>query len=355
MPFKPHELRLVNLALAALSSARSVGRGWTRLILTLAALGLLACVLPGPLTTMAVFAGRRSAVVAGSGAAAVGESAMLLMVATLVWLLLIWGLAVAAAAGAASLPGTLGSVGRGLLTRIAPAVLRNVLLTAVGASMVAGLTGCATGSQPDPTSNGSAAGITVQYPNGGAVEGSALPFRSPGTFLAEADSSGNSTPTGGRLDIDWPAVPSAGSKPVQPGAPAAPGAPGRQNPGTPTGPTASQPASKVALDWPGSEPGSRSDQPIGSKPSRIVLDWPGISTSDQPSGREVVVLRGDSLWSIAGRNLPAAATAEDKDKAWRAWYLANAAVIGSDPNLILPGQILLPPTPTPISETDTES
>lgn len=333
MPFKPHELRPEQLGGAPPGSAGGVGRGWLHLTLALAALGLLACVLPGPLTTMAVFAGRRSAVVAGSGPAAVGDSAMLLMAATLVWLLLIWGLVVAAAAGTASVPGRIGSVGRGVLTRVAPAVLRNLLLTAVGASMVAGLTGCATGSQPDSPSTGPAVGVTAQHLNGGAVEGSALSFRPPGTFLAEADGSGDSAPVRGRLDIDWPATSSAGAKPVPPAAPVPP------------------PALKVGLDWPGSESVARGDQPTGSKAGRLDLDWPVISSPDQRSGREVVVLRGDSLWSIAGRTLPAGATAAEKDKAWRAWYSANAAVIGSDPDLILPGQILLPPT----SGTDTES
>lgn len=59
------------------------------------------------------------------------------------------------------------------------------------------------------------------------------------------------------------------------------------------------------------------------------------------------VVTGDCLWTIAAHRLPPTATAADIDRAWRAIYDANRAVIGSDPNLIRPGQILeLPPLPT---------
>jgi nucleoid-associated protein YgaU len=51
---------------------------------------------------------------------------------------------------------------------------------------------------------------------------------------------------------------------------------------------------------------------------------------------------GDSLWVIAARHLPADATDSDIDTTWRAWYSANAEVIGANPDLIIPGQHLLP-------------
>ena len=60
----------------------------------------------------------------------------------------------------------------------------------------------------------------------------------------------------------------------------------------------------------------------------------------------VVVVRGDCLWTIAAHHLPSSASDADIDGAWRLWYAANRAVIGDDPNLILPGQQLRPPITT---------
>jgi nucleoid-associated protein YgaU len=53
---------------------------------------------------------------------------------------------------------------------------------------------------------------------------------------------------------------------------------------------------------------------------------------------------GDSLWAIAALHLPAGASPTQIDAAWRQWYAANQSEIGSDPNLILPGQQLTAPT-----------
>jgi nucleoid-associated protein YgaU len=66
-----------------------------------------------------------------------------------------------------------------------------------------------------------------------------------------------------------------------------------------------------------------------------------------PAPLTYTVVPGDCLWTIAAHRLPATATAAEVDRAWRAIYDANRAVIGSDPNLIRPGQVLeLPPLPT---------
>ena len=60
----------------------------------------------------------------------------------------------------------------------------------------------------------------------------------------------------------------------------------------------------------------------------------------------VVVHRGDTLWSIAARHLDPTATAADIDAECHRWFAANRDVIGQDPDLILPGQLLSPP-PSP--------
>ncbi|MFD1507378.1 LysM peptidoglycan-binding domain-containing protein [Georgenia yuyongxinii] len=60
-----------------------------------------------------------------------------------------------------------------------------------------------------------------------------------------------------------------------------------------------------------------------------------------------VVRAGDSLWSITASHLPDGATAAEIAVAWPRWYEANREVVGSDPDLIRPGQQLR----APIEET----
>lgn len=74
-------------------------------------------------------------------------------------------------------------------------------------------------------------------------------------------------------------------------------------------------------------------------------DTPGAAAPPErhPADRvEVVVTAGDSLWSIARAHL---SDPSDADVAahWPQWYAANRAVVGADPDLIHPGQILLAP------------
>lgn len=58
---------------------------------------------------------------------------------------------------------------------------------------------------------------------------------------------------------------------------------------------------------------------------------------------EVVVVRGDTLWGIAATHLGAGASNADIAREWPRWYATNRHVIGADPDLIYPGQILTPP------------
>lgn len=70
----------------------------------------------------------------------------------------------------------------------------------------------------------------------------------------------------------------------------------------------------------------------------------GTSTTDSPvDPTAITVAPGDTLWSIAKAALPAESTDQEIDTAWRAWYSTNQAVIGDNPDLIAPGQQLLPP------------
>ena len=71
-------------------------------------------------------------------------------------------------------------------------------------------------------------------------------------------------------------------------------------------------------------------------------------TPAEPTARPdtVVVAPGDTLWRIAQRALPPDAGAADIASTWPAWYATNAALIGDDPDLLQPGQVLHAPTTT---------
>src|SRR5205814_610323 len=57
-------------------------------------------------------------------------------------------------------------------------------------------------------------------------------------------------------------------------------------------------------------------------------------------------LAGDRLWSRSDHALGPAARSDAVARAWPRWWTANRAVIGRDPNLIRPGQRLVPPAPS---------
>jgi hypothetical protein len=69
-----------------------------------------------------------------------------------------------------------------------------------------------------------------------------------------------------------------------------------------------------------------------------VPDWPAEQTASAH-----VVVPGDCLWDIASGRLGAAPTDAEIAAAVPAWWSVNAEVIGPDPDLILPGQVLRPP------------
>jgi LysM repeat protein len=68
------------------------------------------------------------------------------------------------------------------------------------------------------------------------------------------------------------------------------------------------------------------------------------STAPAPS---YTVAPGDTLWAIAEHHLPAGSSAVDVAAAWPAWYAENHDVIGPDPDLIHPGQVLVAPDHDP--------
>lgn len=75
---------------------------------------------------------------------------------------------------------------------------------------------------------------------------------------------------------------------------------------------------------------------------RVITPSDRRATQRDPA-REVVVHRGDSLWSIAARHLGREPSDAEIAREWPRWFAANRAAIGSDPDLLLPGQVLIAP------------
>jgi hypothetical protein len=123
----------------------------------------------------------------------------------------------------------------------------------------------------------------------------------------------------------------AGCTPASGALPQAVAVASAQGPAAPThGPVA---------DWP--ETSTPTPAPPAPSVPAAVPDWPA------PVRDEHVVLRGECLWDIAAADLArrtgGSPTDDEVATAVDAWWHANAAVIGPDPDLLLPGQVLRPP------------
>lgn len=102
------------------------------------------------------------------------------------------------------------------------------------------------------------------------------------------------------------------------------------------------------LDWPSAVTGPDAPPPppapAPSAPPPPAPEAPAPALAK--AGTVVVVQPGDSLWSLAERSLHrsgAAPTDRQVAQAWPRWWSANRAVIGDDPDLLLPGTRLQPP------------
>lgn len=83
-------------------------------------------------------------------------------------------------------------------------------------------------------------------------------------------------------------------------------------------------------------------KPRTSPSAENVFIRPGRSDA----AAQTVVRAGDTLWGLAAAQLGPQATDAEVAAHWPRWYERNRTVIGEQPHLILPGQILeVPPVP----------
>lgn len=254
---------------------------------------------------------------AGSTSAESGLVALLGMVG---WLCLLWLVSGAVLSVAGALPGAVGRLAARAARRVAPAVVRRAVEAAMGVSLVTGTLG-ATSAYADPP---------LPVHSAAPVLGDVGPFDRP------VSSSSGATSEPGRAASAAP-VPSASPSPAGPAAviTVAPG------------------DGSFLIEIPSAAPqvpGERPTPAATPRGPRVAAD-PALVTGpvrprDSASSAEVVVRRGDTLWGLAAARLGADAGAREIDAEWRRWYAANRAVIGADPNLILPGQRLTAPAAT---------
>jgi hypothetical protein len=91
--------------------------------------------------------------------------------------------------------------------------------------------------------------------------------------------------------------------------------------------------------------GDPAPTPTGPATGRPAPERDRCASRGADTSRHVVVTRGDTLWDIAADHLPAGASVAEIAAHWPRWYARNHRTIGSDPDLLLPGQVLRPPTP----------
>jgi len=252
---------------------------------------------------------------AGPAQAAAGGpagAAVLVVASGVVWPLLLWGGTVLAVGAATRLPGRAGCSAVQLLRRLLPAALRPVLVAGLGVSIGVGTVGCAT---TGPPAGASSARVAAPEGDAAARAGDAAGTMT-GLHLDWPSEPGPARIAVVRTlpDLDWPVSPTPAAQPTPPVPPVA---------------RAARPASVPVT-------AHRAE----SRPAAGANDRTASSAPRNP----LTVRPGDTLWAIAAAHLPAGADDAEIDRGWRAWYVANATVIGPDPDLILPGQHLLPPT-----------
>ncbi len=198
-------------------------------------------------------------------------------------------------------PGAVGRSAAGCAEALTPALVGRVLAFVLG-------TGISTMSLPlGPATGAPVAATAAPHPSGGV--------RQPAT----------------------PDVPGAPEPGFAPSPTTGAAAPRRGNPVTPAfAPTApaDEGAAKVPDPrWLPVRPPKATDPDL----SALLAPTPRTVTAADDL---MTVRKGDSLWSLAARQLGPGATDRQIALAWPAWYALNADVIGADPDLIRPGQQL---------------
>ncbi|MFI5729337.1 LysM peptidoglycan-binding domain-containing protein [Kribbella sp. NPDC051587] len=273
------------------------------------------------------------------------DSLTVLAVGAVAWVAYAWLVLAVLATALEQLPGAIGTAAGVVATRITSTTSRALLRSALGVAAVTPLTvGVAHAASPHtwtaPQSTTKQSGTTQSGAAWRATEPRSTVQLSGDTWRAtEPQSSakiGAEPQTGWRSTEPQSSVKLSGNdwRATEPRSTVQPGAERVQD---------LPPRNAVRTGLPKARPAQAATGDIK------VPDRPesGAATryTDLHSGRgvQVTVKAGDTLWDLAARELGPHATNEQIAERWPHWYAANRQVIGTDPNLILPGQVLRAP------------
>jgi hypothetical protein len=174
-----------------------------------------------------------------------------------------------------------------------------------------------------------------------------------GTATASTGSTGRVSSVDGRAvalpEAGWRAHPGAGRSALPlAGWSSLPDA--SWSPRTPTPDGHGGRADLPAAGWTAGPPAAPTPSQRPGEVSLVSSGSPRDSAQPGPPA-QVVVRRGDSLWTLAARRLGPQADDAQVAAQWPRWWAANRAVIGDDPDLLVPGTVLEAPTRAP-SRTD---
>lgn len=245
------------------------------------------------------------------------------LAAAALWAAAVWvGLGLLAGL-AARLPGGLGRGAQRVAAAVLPLVLRRVLAGTAGLGVL--LAPVAAGAIA-PSAFGGAPPPSSTLPS---MPPPTLPSTLPGPAWPSAP------PTSTPSPLPAPVWPHSASTPDR-----------SKTVGTPA-PSASRPAPSQHKQPP--------DRRTAEPPQTTEPGHPSAPRDRPPapparSADEVRVGRGDSLWKLSAHRLGPDATAAEITAYWPEVYAANRKVIGADPGLITPGQVLHVPPPIPQEE-----
>lgn len=229
----------------------------------------------------------------------------------------------------ATAPGAAGRTGRVLVQRLTSAGVRRLARAALGLAVTAGpVVACAPAATADLVASGSQPVAAADLPG------------------VAADLPGVAADLPGVGRPGQPIPPPATTE-VATGLTDVLGGTGTADPlvqGPQYGPPDDQPQDTPHLDE-ASPPLSGATFEHDRSGSGAPADVAVVPPTREPAPAEVVVMRGDSLWSIAAAHLGPRATAAEIAAEWPRWHTANRAAIGADPDVILPGTVLQPPDP----------
>jgi hypothetical protein len=247
---------------------------------------------------------------------------------TALWIAAAWLAVGLLAAGASRLPGAAGRASAVACRALLPRAVRGLIAGSAGLGVllapVAAGAASTHGSLPRPATAVPAPGWPVTPPDGAPTTTATPPSDATSSTAPPSD-------TGGPSSVPppvWPATPSTATPPtVTP-----PAHPPTTNPpsAAPTG------GRDSGTPRPSARPGPADAPPSSPPPAH------GQPTAGGSSGH-VTVQPGDCLWLIAARRLGPQASAAQIDAEWPRWYAANEGVVGADPGLIRPGQVLHAP------------